>query len=221
VNERPKAWRAAAVSLGGVIALGAVLVWIPRGESLPSGVDLGDCDSAQRHTFTVSASLTSADLATATAPGGASDGAPVAVPQVVLSTPVFPSPDDDVQAGSSVTVSVRQCDSISMTFALAPSGVVVDGPGTDPARSTVPSSVEVRQQRLHAGAARVYVSDPYRLPCEDGGSCASWEGWYFTLESAGQGSAVFRAPVRWGPVGASVLDSRGQLEVRVAVDTAA
>ncbi|NAZ80981.1 hypothetical protein GTR02_04025 [Kineococcus sp. R8] len=143
------------------------------------------------------------------------------MPEVVLSTPFFPGPDDDVQTGSSVTVSVRQCDSISMTFDLAPAGVPVDVPGTGPAAGSVPTSLlGVREQRLHAGTARVYVSDPSRLPCEDGGACAGWEGWYFTMESAGQGSAVFRTPMRWGSVGASEMDSRGQLEVRVAVGTA-
>jgi len=223
VNKRPKSWLAAAVSLGAVIALGAVLVWIPRGDdSLPAGVDLGDCDSPQRHTFTVSASLTATEaVPTATAPGVAADGTQVAMPQVVLSTPFFPGPDDDVQTGSSVTVSVRQCAGISMTFALAPTGVVVDGQETNQAQNAVASSVGVQEQRLHAGTAKVYVSNPSWLPCEDGGACASWTGWYFTLESAGRGSTVFHAPVRWGPENASVLDSHGQLEVKIAVDTSA
>lgn len=147
-------------------------------------------------------------------------GNQVAVPEVVLSTPFFPGPEDVEQGGSEVELPVRVCDGLGVVVSLVPAGADVDAPRADVPVGVVPSSFQVQEQRLQVGAGSVYVSDPYRLPCEDGGACAGWQGWYFTMESAGQGDAVFQVPVQWSAVSTSSLDAQGQLEVHVEVDAA-
>ncbi len=137
-----------------------------------------------------------------------------------MSTPPFPGTGESVQAGPELRVPMRLCDSVGVTFALEPPGVSAGGSGGNPAVGMVSSSLAVTEQRLQVGAGRVAVQDPDRLPCEDGGSCGTWEGWSFTVESPGQGEVTFQTPVRWGSVDATTLDTRGQLTVTLRMSSA-
>lgn len=188
-------WRAGALGLAGTVVLGAVVVWSPwRGEPLPPGVDLDGCDASQDVTLSLSASFSAGNSAQP--------------PRVVLVSPAIPDDGAVAQDGSTLRFLLAECDGV---------GVALDLEPADRAAGGLAVSAEVESRRLRAGSASVHVNDPSQVPCGDGESCGAWTGWYFTIESGGEGSAVFSTPVRWGSAGGS-LDLAGEVEVTVVVD---
>ncbi len=195
---RGRGWEAPAFTVAALIVMGASFSWSPWREqaqaSRPPGVEVRDCDLAEVSVVQFSARLRQLRDGS---PGGVSLQSPTAavssLSDVVLRTRAVGAVAVQ-QVGRDVAVVMAPCEAVAVEVGLS----VPRTAAGEEDQPVVGVAMQAEPQRLHAGDASLYLSAPSQVPCQGGGACGTWTGWYVTLESAGSGETRFSVPVRWG-----------------------